>query len=61
MRDPKRIKKMLNELADIWENKVPDWRMGQLLMNVFGSEDIFYMEDEKFMKRIKEYFNWLEK
>lgn len=36
MRDPNRIYKFCNELANIWVTKCPDWRFGQLMMNVLG-------------------------
>lgn len=46
MRDPKRIRKFCNELADIWEVKCPDWRFGQLLVNVID-RDPFFLEEEE--------------
>ena len=58
MRDPKRIKKFCDELAELWESKCPDWRFGQLMVNVLGSasRDPFFMEEEEAMKMFKEYF-----
>ena len=57
MRDPKRIDKFCNQLADIWK-KVPDWRFGQLTMNVYGSMDVdpFFPEEEDMIKRIRNFF-----
>lgn len=55
MRDPERIDKYCAELAEIW-HKVPDWRFGQLMINVLSQymseyeSDAFYIEDEKFFK-----------
>ena len=55
MRDPERIDKYCAELAEIW-HKVPDWRFGQLMINVLSQymseyeRDAFYVEDEKFFK-----------
>ena len=46
MRDPKRIRKFCNELADIWESKCPDWRFGQLLVNVIDRDPWFLEEDD---------------
>lgn len=48
MRDPARIKEMIDKFEDIWE-VVPDWRFGQLLSNLFGyiGRDPFYIEDDK--------------
>ena len=58
MRDPKRIPAFLALLQICWE-KVPDWRFGQLIENFksfSGKSDLFYLEDDKFEKIIKEYF-----
>ena len=57
MRDPKRIDKFCNELASLW-HKVPDWRFGQFLCNVFGDyqRDLFFPEDDELMKHMKDYF-----
>lgn len=46
MRDINRIDKVCAALAEQWK-RVPDWRLGQLLVNVqrtFGT-DLFYTED----------------
>ena len=58
MRDPKRIYKFCNELAEIWQSQCPDWRFGQLMVNVLGtaSRDPFFMEEEEMMKVFKKYF-----
>ena len=48
MRDKNRIYEFCNELAEIW-SKVPDWRFGQLVINVLGPYP-FYMEDDRAMK-----------
>ena len=49
MRDPARIYKFCNKLAECW-SKVPDWRFGQLICNVWGEElngmDPFFPEDD---------------
>lgn len=55
MRDPKRIQKFCNQLAEIW-SKVPDWRFGQLVVNVLG-RDPFYIEDDRAMKCFEIYFD----
>lgn len=59
MRNPERIKEFCNELAEIWETNVPQWRFGQLICNVFGTlnEDPFFPEEEKMIKIFKDYFN----
>lgn len=51
MRNPERIKPFLNELEKVW-NEVPDWRFGQLVVNLFGT-DPFYIEDEQALEIIK--------
>ena len=56
MRDPKRIRKFCDQLAEIWESQCPDWRFGQLFMNVL-TRDPFYMEDDEMMETIKKYFH----
>jgi hypothetical protein len=60
MRDPKRIKTTLDLIRSVWES-YPDLRLGQLIVNtrpqgldtIDSFEDIFYLEDEKLVERIK--------
>lgn len=61
MRDKKRIQPFLKELEAHW-NKVPDWRFGQLMTNVFSScdGDPFYYEDDKMLRLFHEFFNETE-
>lgn len=67
MRDPNRIYKFCNELAEIWHDNCPDWRFGQFISNVMGAwqgetqRDIFFPEDEVFMAYFRKYFNVEEK
>lgn len=58
MRDPKRIDKVLAALKESWE-KVPDWRLTQLFCNLQSAagNDLFYVEDDKFVELLKEYFS----
>ena len=61
MRDKKRIRKFCNELALIWEQECPDWRFGQLMMNVLGDmagngRDPFFPEEEEMLNYFKKYF-----
>ena len=54
MRDPKRIDKFCNQLADIWK-KVPDWRFGQLIYNfICETGEPFNREEEEFLAKLKE-------
>lgn len=60
MRDPNRIDKFCDELNKLW-HKVPDWRFGQFMWNIISAcqakgIDTFYMEDDKMMEFLKEYF-----
>lgn len=61
MRDPKRIKKMLNDIEEIWL-RYPDMRFGQLITNfaIQGhAGKFFYQEDDitqEKLKRAKELF-----
>ena len=59
MRNPDRIKLFMHELADIWEKECPDWRFGQLLMNILAEFEIdpFFIEDDKFMKEVQKFFS----
>lgn len=47
MRDPKRIKRIVEKYAKVWET-VSDWRFGQLLSNMhgLGRQDVFHTEDD---------------
>ena len=58
MRDPKRIDAFLKELGKYWK-KVPDWRFGQFICNVFGtfSTDPFFPEEDEMLEMIGEFFN----
>jgi len=55
MRDKKRISLVLKELERLWiEN--PDLRLCQLIANCFDKTDLYYIEDDVFLKcLIKEY------
>ena len=61
MRDINRIRKFCDELADIWESKCPDWRFGQLVLNIMNSDEMddvipFYVEDDKMIGYIQSHF-----
>ena len=57
MRNPKRIQTFCDRLARAWSN-VPDWRFGQLIINVLGEmeRDPFFPEDDEMIKFIEGYF-----
>ena len=57
MRDINRIDKFCEELKTEWK-KYPDYRFGQMMMNVFSEmvrngKDPFYPEDKEMMAAIK--------
>lgn len=62
MRDEEKIDPFLSALRDFWL-KNPDWRFGQLVVNVLrhGTDsrgktpinDPFYVEDERFLERLR--------
>jgi uncharacterized protein YihD (DUF1040 family) len=55
MRNPKRIQKVLKELEIIW-NQNPDLRLCQLIVNVFGEENLYWLEEEELIINLKEYY-----
>ena len=59
MRDVRRIRKFCSRLATAWE-LLPDWRFGQLMMNIFGQlksegKDPFFQEDDSIIEYIEQY------
>jgi hypothetical protein len=54
-RDSNKIPDILDKLKKIWlEN--PNLRLGQLIENVFKESNIYYMEDNDFIKDIEDYY-----
>lgn len=64
MRDPSRIKPLLEKIEAVWINN-SDLRLGQLLINLAPAEyrqDIFYMEDEELEAGLDKYIeDFIEK
>lgn len=54
MRDPKRIPEILKAIEKEWK-KYPDLRLGQLLVNVISEYNMFYVEDEDLVEKLKLY------
>ena len=56
MRNPNRIPRILEQLGEEWK-KVPDWRLGQFLVNFLSwyGRDPFFIEDDDFIKLVQEY------
>lgn len=57
MRDPKRIKPLLERIEQLWTNN-PDFRFGQLIMSITKTGEhnpkLFNMEEEEFLEKINE-------
>lgn len=47
-RSAKRMDEILGIIREIWQ-QYPDFRLGQLLVNACGKEDLFYVEDNELM------------
>lgn len=54
-RDPVRIGRILLLLGELWQ-KYPDWRLGQLIVNVTGKSDPFYVEDDDLEKALRDFY-----
>ena len=54
MRDPERIPRVLEKVAELWR-MYPDWRLGQLLANVasWRDTDVWDMEDDELAEEIE--------
>src|SRR5438876_718399 len=57
MRDPARIKPTVRALERLW-NRYPDWRLGQLIMNVnpdghLAGADPWQVEDDRWLVAIE--------
>lgn len=57
MRNIERIDVFCDKLKEYWK-LVPDWRFGQLMVNVLGSlpVDPFFPEEEKMLEYFDAYF-----
>jgi uncharacterized protein YihD (DUF1040 family) len=52
LRNPARIEVVSVVLRTLWA-QTPDLRMGQLLLNLAGSDDLYNMEDDELLERAK--------
>lgn len=60
MRNPDRIEPFMNKLGKLWKEQCPDWRFGQLISNLENYTiypDLFYVEDDEFIKIAEDFFN----
>jgi hypothetical protein len=46
-------KEILHQLLSLWE-RVPDWRLGQLIWNCYQGHDFFFITDYRFIKDIED-------
>ena len=62
MRDPNRLENFYEKFKELHKTYCPDWRFGQLIINFMSwyykkyKRDIFYIEEDKIIKYINEYF-----
>lgn len=64
-RDINRLPKFYTALMTLHMQQCPDIRFGQLVLNIIASagcsvDDLFYMEDEKMLGLIEDYFSNLK-
>lgn len=55
MRDPTRIRQVLEIIQDAWERH-PDLRLGQLILKVFNGEYLYTIEDVELGILIKKFY-----
>jgi hypothetical protein len=57
MRDEGRIIPLVIQVGRLWQNRCPDWRFMQLMSNfaLWYGADPFYMEDDEFLKKFREF------
>lgn len=61
MRDPKRLDDFYDRLKKVHQEKLPDWRFGQLMLNFLSAYmtsngiDFFYCEDAQLIKELEDY------
>jgi hypothetical protein len=63
MRKIERIDIFCAELAKIWKENCPDWRFGQLMVNVLNSmpKDPFFPEEDEMVVYLKQFARGLKK
>jgi hypothetical protein len=63
MRDTNRLDKFYDELKEIHKKNFPDWRFGQLIVNVLADwqaktkRDIFFPEEDEMIQIFRDYVN----
>ena len=59
MRDINRIDTILERLGKVWK-KVPDMRLGQLILNVAQDPALYYIEDDQLMDALEKFYDFGE-
>lgn len=64
MRDPKRLDDFYDRMKKIHQEKLPDWRFGQLMSNFLGwlaqqNKMCFYLGDAQMLRYFEEYVDSL--
>ena len=63
MRDINRLDKFYDELKEIHKKHFPDWRFGQMIINVLANwqaktkRDIFFPEEDEMIQIFRDYVN----
>jgi hypothetical protein len=63
MRDTNRLDKFYDELKEIHKKNFPDWRFGQMIVNVLADwqaktkRDIFFPEEDEMIQIFRDYVN----
>lgn len=62
MRDEGRIMPLVMQVGRLWQYNCPDLRFMQLISDfvLWYGADPFYMEDDEFMKKFKEFMKFLK-
>jgi hypothetical protein len=45
-------REVIEKLLVLWQ-KVPDWRLGQLIWNTYQGSDFFFVREDQFLKDIQ--------
>lgn len=66
MRDINRLDKFYDELKEIHKKNFPDWRFGQLVVNVLTDwevetgRDFFFLEEDEMIQIFRDYVKSME-
>lgn len=60
LRNRERIDPMLSKLEEAWK-LCPDLRLGQLIIDCAKKDDVFGIEDDKMIEKIRDFINTLRK